>query len=219
MGANAKIIELRALLAGKFPAPATRLGARLSTGVPPVDELLEGGWPAGRITEVVSSGLSSGSGLLLSAALLSLSRARQNLALIDGADSFDPEPFGQAILRHLLWVRCESAAQSLKAADLLLRDGNLPLVMMDLRRCPAVSLRKIPSSTWYRFQRIAEQGTTAFVVFTLQPLVTSAAIRLRTDAGFSLHSIEETHDQLLSRVRCELVRMQPVAAPRHEEVG
>jgi hypothetical protein len=219
MGANAKIIELRALLADKFPAPAPKPGARLSTGVPHVDELLEGGWPAGRISEVFSSGLSSGSGLLLTAALFSLSRARQNLALIDGADSFDPEPLGQAILRHLLWVRCELAAQSLKAADLLLRDGNLPLVMMDLRRCPALSLRKIPSSTWYRFQRIAEQGTTALVVFTPRPLVNSAAIRVRTDAGFSLHSIEETHDELLTRLRCELVRVQPVAGPRHEEVG
>jgi len=41
-----------------------------------------------------------------------------------------------------------------KATDLLLHDGNLPLVLLDLQFLPSRALRKIPPSTWHRFGRL-----------------------------------------------------------------
>jgi len=47
------------------------------------------------------------------------------LTLVDGKDSFDPDPFTEAQCQQLLWLRCRDASQALQATDLLLRDGNL----------------------------------------------------------------------------------------------
>ena len=102
------IVELRQLLAEKFPGvkmsadPRERIANRWPTGVAQVDTLLEGGLPKGAITEIVSSGISSGSALFLTALL---ERARENgewLALVDASDSFDPAALENDVLSRLL---------------------------------------------------------------------------------------------------------------------
>jgi hypothetical protein len=62
-----------------------------------------------------------------------------------------------SILRQLLWMRCTKALEAVKAADLLLRDGNFPLVIVDLILNSPEELRKIPQTTWYRLQRLANR--------------------------------------------------------------
>ena len=84
-------------------------------------------------------------------------RANQWVALVDAQDSFDPSKLGEAVFSRLVWVRCRDAAQALKATDLLLRDGNLPLVLLDLQMNPAAELRKIPATTWHRWQRLSTE--------------------------------------------------------------
>jgi RecA/RadA recombinase len=132
------IVELRQLLATKFP------GVRMSaekpevssetwpTTLPQLDSLLHGGLPKGAITEIVSAGVASGSSLILGTLM---QRAQANgkwFALVDGSDSFDPSWVNPESLSRLLWVRCSNAKDAIKATDMLLHDGTLSIVALDL---------------------------------------------------------------------------------------
>ncbi len=218
MAGNARILALRALLAEKFPAVPTKAGARLATGNAALDEVLGGGLSRMGLTELCSASPSSGAGLVLSLLLETMARTNQHMALVDGSDTFDPQAYSDTILRHLLWVRCESVAQALKAADLLLRDGNLPLVVMDLRLGDERQLRKIPSTTWYKYQRVAEQGTTALAILTSQTLVNSAEARIRLGGEFSLNDLEGESAELVRKLEIEVVRSQSLGSHQEEAV-
>jgi hypothetical protein len=76
--------------------------------------------------------------------------------------------------------------EAVKAADLLLRDGNFPLVILDLVLNPANELRKIPQTSWYRLQRLVEPVTTAFLVLTRRSMVSSAQVKLMLDNCWTL---------------------------------
>ena len=62
-----------------------------------------------------------------------------------------------------------STTTALQAADLVARDANLGLVMLDLRRAPDADLRRIPGPQWYRLQRAVEPTDLALVVETPRP--------------------------------------------------
>ena len=200
------IVELRQLLAARFPGvkmsaeARETIARRWSTGVPRIDSLLEGGLPKGEITEIVSSGIASGTSLFLSSLL---EHARLNgewVALVDGNDSFDPSNLENDILSRLLWVRCTSAKDAVKATDMLLHDGTLSLVILDLLFSPAAQLRKIPSSTWFRLHRILDNNATAFVVLTPEHMISNAAARVTLEKRFSLESLEQRRETLLAQV-------------------
>ena len=193
MAANSAIIDLRNLLAERFPQPLTPPSLQLATGLPAIDELLGGGLPKSAITELSSPHLSAGTALFLYALLQNAHQARYFLALVDGRDSFDPEPLGNSRLRNLLWVRCTKAFDALKAADLLLRDGNFPLVVLDLVLNVSAELRKIPQTSWYRLQRLVEAAPTAFLVLTRESIISSAQLKLSLDNTWSLADLEQNH--------------------------
>lgn len=200
------IVELRQLLAEKFPGVrhsaerAERIASRCATGVPQVDLLLDGGLPKGAITEVTSGGISSGTGLFL-ASLLDQARQRGEwMALVDAADSFDPAGLEPAALSRLLWVRCENARDAVKAADMLLHDGTIPVVALDLIFSEPVQLRKIPSSTWFRLQRILETNSTALVVLAREHVIGNAAARLEMPRRFSLDSLDQPRENLVAQI-------------------
>ncbi|MDQ6633125.1 MAG: hypothetical protein M3Y82_15450 [Verrucomicrobiota bacterium] len=206
-----KIIELRQRLAEQFPNLRIVSEASLATeracgptGLAQVDELLQGGLPKGAITELVTEKNSSGSALFISSLLNYAAQNNQILALIDGQDSFDPAFFSDETLARLLWVRCKSAAQALKAADLILRDRNLPLVLLDLQLAPTNQLRKISSSIWFRLQRIVEVSSTIFLVISPQPIVGSAQVRLNLHARFELDALEKSTAALLGKLKFEI---------------
>ena len=100
--------------------------------------------------------------------------ASQYVALIDGKDCFEP------VADHplLLWIRCNNTVQALKATDLILRDGNLPLTILDFKQNSDRELRKIPGPTWYRFQRITEENKTSLLTITRHPIVSSAHLTI-----------------------------------------
>src|SRR5207248_3916101 len=112
----------------------------------------------------------------------------QIVALIDGRDSFDPASIHESFLSRLLWIRCHSAPEALKAADLVLRDDNLPLVLLDLGLNPET--KRIPATTWYRFQRLIEETATVCLVFTPCPLISCAQARITVRSRFSLDALE-----------------------------
>jgi hypothetical protein len=188
------IVDLRKLLAERYPSTIAPRPGRLQTGLAFLDDAIEGGLPKGAITEVISPHLSAGSASLISTLLQVAQRDRYFLALIDGRDSFDPSGsggLGNACLRHLLWVRCHKALQAIKAADLLLRDGNFPLVIVDLLLNAPEELRKIPQTSWYRLQRLAESNCTACLVLSRESRVSSAQLKIILENFWTLETFEE----------------------------
>ncbi len=190
MAARSKIVDLRNLLAERFPQSQAPPQARLRTGVLPLDEATGGGLPKGAITELTSPHLSAGTALIIHTLLHAAHQERQFIALIDGRDSFDPEALGTTTLRNLLWVRCTKTLEAVKAADLLLRDGNFPLVILDLILNCADELRRIPQTSWYRLQRLVEPSATALLVFTRQSIISSAQLKLELENRWRLPHLQ-----------------------------
>src|SRR6266436_267581 len=193
MTASAKIIDLRKLLTERFPHVAVTTPTRLFTSLSFLDEQISGGLPKRAITELISPQISAGSASLIHALLQAAHRNRYFLALIDGRDSFDPSAsggLGNACLGYLLWVRCTKALEAIKAADLLLRDGNFPLVIVDLVLNPREELRKIPQTNWYRLQRLVESAPTACLVLTRYEMVGSAKLKLVLESSWNLETFE-----------------------------
>src|SRR6188474_2614093 len=106
------IVELRRLLAERFPG--VRMSAERSegisrycaTGISQIDSLLQGGLPKGGITEVTSTGISSGSLLFLGSVLQEAQRRGEWLSIVDAGDWFDPTGLDTQVLSRYLWVRC-----------------------------------------------------------------------------------------------------------------
>ena len=208
MIARGKIVDLRKLLAERFthtPVPAAT--RRFITGLSFLDQVIGGGLPKGAITELISAQISAGSASLIHALLQAAHRNRYFLALIDGRDSFDPSASGRpgnGCLSYLLWVRCTKAFEAIKAADLLLRDGNFPLVIVDLVLNAPQELRKIPQTSWYRLQRLVESAPTACLVLTRLGMVSSAQLKIVLENSWTLGSFEE--ENAISRLRIRVER-------------
>lgn len=225
---NSQIVQLRQLLADRFPhlrawTDTPPVPTCWKTGIDQLDTLLHGGLAKGSITEIVGgnsgrdgrsapSASGTGTGLLLHALIQQAHATQQIVVLIDAADSFDPCSFDQETLSRLLWVRCKNAAEALKATDIILRDRNLPLVLLDLKMNPPAQLRKISGTTWYRLQRIVQQNGTAFVVFTPNAMISSAEVRLALDSQFNIASLSHTPEELIPQLKIELTRSS------HDEV-
>ena len=193
MGANGKLVDLRNLLAERFPHPPLATTARFRTGQTLIDSVTGHGLPQGAITEISSPQLSAGSASLIAGLVRAAGASRYFMALIDGRDSFDPEPLGQSCLRHLLWVRCHHAAEAIKAADLLLRDGNFPMVLLDLALNRPNELRKIPQTHWYRLQHLVEPTSTACLVLSRQSMVASAQLKIGLEYQWTLQTLEQNN--------------------------
>jgi hypothetical protein len=188
--APGKIIDLRRLLAERFPQETLVPGRRLATGLSGFDEALAGGLAKGAITEITASPPHAGSATLIASLLRRAMHERSFLALIDGRDSFDPESLEPGALSHLLWIRCHKTSEALQAADLLLRDGNFPLVVLDLALNPDQELRKIPQSNWYRLQRLVEPAPTAFLVLTVRSMISSAHWKVALENQWTLPQLD-----------------------------
>jgi hypothetical protein len=204
MPMSGKIIDLRNLLANRFPRAPKSVGTRLITGLAFFDQSVGGGLPKGAITELITPPRSAGSASLVHAFIHGAYRDKYFVALIDGRDSFDPCALGNSILRQLLWVRCTKALEAVKAADLLLRDGNFPLLIVDLIFNSPGELRKIPQTTWYRLQRLVESVPTACLVLTRYEMVSSAQLKLVLENSWNLETLEK-HDAI-SQLRIAVKR-------------
>jgi hypothetical protein len=197
------IVDLRKLLAERFPNAPVSAATRLVTGLSFVDQAIGGGLPKGAITELITPQISAGSASLIQALLQAAHRDHFFLALIDGRDSFDPQPLGNALLRNLFWVRCTTALKAIKAADLLLRDGNFPLVIVDLVLNPPEDL-KIPQTTWYRLQRLVESAPTACLILTRRSMVSSAQLKIVLENSWTLETFQKA--DAISRLKIRVQR-------------
>ena len=201
-----KLIDLRRLLAERYPnSSPISPASRLKTNIAALDRATEGGLPKNVITEISSPHVSAGSASLIHALLHAAHRDRYFLALIDGRDSFNPESIGNFVLQNLLWIRCRHAMEAVKAADLLLRDGNFPLVILDLVLNAADELRKIPQTNWYRLQRLVEPMATAFLILTRRSMVSSAQWKLTLNHSWTLDQIDTGN--VISQLKIQVQRV------------
>ena len=216
----ANVIQLRQLLSEKFPEARMRLDGprdieadRWPTGLPQIDKPLRGGLPKGAIVEFTGANKCSGSATLVREILSNAARRNDIVALIDGNDSLDLARIEQRVLSRLLWVRCKTAEDALKASDLVLRDSNLPLVLIDLKLNPEKQLRKIPATVWYRFQRLVEETSAVCMVFTPYPMVSRVQTRIAFNSAFSLEALEKDTGELLNQLKLDVSdRRQPAEA-------
>ena len=200
------LTALRSLLAARFPEKTRKPTGHVASGVPALDQALGGGLLAGQLTELVSQNPSSGGQFVLSRLLLATRRARQRMALIDGADGFVPESLVSDALRHLIWVRCHKASEAFAAADLLVRDGNYAVLAIDLRGLAEKSLRQQPAATWYRLQRAAKESPAAVLVLTPFPLVPAVPWRLLLTASLPLADRRQPQAAIAAHLEVELMR-------------
>jgi hypothetical protein len=191
-GIDARLAALRQMLAEKFPTAEQKPGGMLRTAIASVDAV-EGGLRRAALTEFSGPG----GALFLHALLETLGRERCFGALVDAARTFEPGDAPSAALARLLVVFCADAMQSVKAADLLLRDGNLSLVVLDFQNVPPRQLQSIPANTWHRLQRLAEQSTAAVIILTPQPMVESAQVRIAGDSRWTLSAQRRWRHELL----------------------
>lgn len=211
------LASLRHLLSERFPAVPCTTGEFeapaaervLTTGIRSVDEVV-GGIPLSAVTELVCAP-GSGSHLFLGELLRVTRTSRTRVALVDGNDSFDPCSFEADLLVHLLWVRCHGTAEALQAIDLLARDANLGLVVLDLCRATEVELRRTPATQWYRLQRAVESTDLALLVTTPRPAVPSAQLRLVLDEPHELAGFDRER-QIMARQLALSVQRQRLNA-------
>jgi len=211
--ASPRKISAEALLATSLPnvVPASRLEVRpapelVSCGIRELDALT-GGLPRGCLTEVCGVA-SSGRTSLLLAVLASATQRQETCALVDASDAFDPASAAAAGVNfeRLLWVRCGVSQkkfllrrhrdteknnqrietpleQALRVTDLLLQSGGFGLVAIDLGDVPFKTARRIPLTSWFRFQRAVEHTPTVLFVITQAPCAqTCAALLLKMEA-------------------------------------
>jgi hypothetical protein len=219
MAASAKIIDLQKLLAKRFPHPAVTTATRLFTGLPFLDQPTGGGLPRGALTELISPRTSAGSASLIHAFIHGAYRDSYFVALIDGRDSFDPCGLDNDFLRCLLWIRCSKASEAIKAADLLLRDGNFPLVVIDLGLNSPEELRKIPQTNWYRLQRLVELVPTACLVIIRYEMVGSAQLKLVLENSWNLETLEKQNTISQLRIVVKRSHVQPEVRSQRSEVS
>jgi hypothetical protein len=213
--AVSNIIELRQLLREKFPGLRTRVDELSGpsrpcwpTGLARLDRRLGGGFAKSALSEVVPPSRASGGASLARHLIQRAAQEQQFAALVDSHDSFDPAGASPAFLQRLLWLRCRHTDEALKAADLVLRDGNLPLVLLDLALAPAAELRKVPAPTWYRFQRIVEERGVTCIVFTPRPMVAPAQMRVTWPAALTLDDLSRDADDLVESLDIEVSDMR-----------
>lgn len=205
------LASLRHLLAERFPTVPRTTGRVLPTQLAAVDEFSRG-LPLGALTEIVCTAPSCGGHLLLAQLLAVTRTARRRVALIDSSDSFDPASYPDDLLVHLLWVRCAGLPVALQAADLLARDANLGLVVLDLHHASLADLRRIPGPQWYRLQRAVEPTDLALVVFTPRASVPSAQLRLALAHAHDFFALERERPVLVAKLSPTLQRQRLQAA-------
>jgi hypothetical protein len=209
-----RLAELRQAMEQRFPETVSSPPRYWMMGWDLLDA--HGGLVRGVITEL-TGGIGC-SALFVDRILAAAEKGGHFAALIDCGSLFDPGSYQEAVLQRLLCTLCKTPELALKAADLLLRDGNLPLVLLDLQTIPLRSLTRIPASTWHRFQRLTEKSETAFVVLTPQPLIEAARIRIALRNGWNLGALhrrridllEEIELQVFNRNRCVPSRDEPL---------
>jgi hypothetical protein len=206
-----RVLALRQLLRERFPtahAQSPALPSATNWKEHPVAEAerISIDFSPGEILEIVIPRPGCGGALLLDDLLGRAVLEGKILALVDGKDSFDPDSFDAGRCRRLLWLRCQDAGKALQAADLLLRDGNLPFILLDLQLNSREEIQSLPPSAWHRFRGLAERSGAGLIVFTPAPFVTSAHQRFVLERPYPAAALDISRRELAARSHPRLIR-------------
>ncbi len=209
--ASAAVDELRKQMRDKFPQ-AHALSQPSEEQVHEPGTLFDAKmFPEGAISEVVPTGKFSGIALMV-AGLLENDGVPEaggfRLVLVDGADGFDPGSYSEEACGRLLWVRCRSAVEMIKSADLLMHDGNMSFVLLDSMGVDRRELGKIAGSSWWRLRQVAERNRCKMVVMSERPMVPCASVRLALGADLQLSDFDVERTELLGRLQASQLRSQ-----------
>lgn len=169
-----------------FPA-ALRLGTtaggipavpRLELCIGALDGALGGGFPRGRLSEIVGPP-SCGKTAVLYGLLTAATARGEVVALVDLADAFTPAAAAAAgvDLASTLWVRPPSVIAALRCTELLLDAGGFGVVAVDLggTRHPA----RLEHGAWARLARAVERSSTVAAVLARERVAgTSSSLGL-----------------------------------------
>ena len=197
--------QVESMLGPGFPSPFTLrepYGPEMvSWGLWEIDSIT-GGLPRGGLTEICGPASSGRTSLMLS--ILAEITAREEVcAWVDASDAFEPHSAKAAgvELERLLWVRCRNVEQALQAADLLLQGGGFGVVALDLGDVAPQTARRVPLSSWFRFQRAVEHTPTVLILLEQEPNAkTCASLVLRLEVTSVLWSaaVDEFRNSKLS---------------------
>lgn len=183
-----------------------------STDWQPLDEVLGGGLPTGQLTEVLSSGRSRGSGLVMAQLIARARKEGSYVMLLDVGKGFTPWSFPARDLEVLLWVGCDSVELAVKALDVATRDENFSLFLMDLRDCDAADLRSVRPKQWYRIVGQMRMRDAASVLFSSAPVTSVSKRRVEMVNPLSLETLHQERSRVLKSC-C----IQEAAAPVSRE--
>jgi recombination protein RecA len=201
MAANLSALrsQVEQALAGRVAAPFTyrdrNVFPTVVTGIPEIDSLT-GGLPRGALTEIFGPACSGVTSFLLSA-LSTRTEHQEACALIDGSDMFDPCSAAAAgvDLKKLLWVRCHSIDQTLRATDLLLQSGGFSFIAVDVSDISPKLVRHVPLDSWFRFRRAVEDTPTILLLLSRESNAKTCASLV---LNFEGHSVRWLKPALIS---------------------
>lgn len=167
-------------------------------------------FPAGAISEIVPSADGCGISMWIAGLLAEPDEVPEfpKFILVDGGDGFDPASHTLNACSQLLWIRCDKITEVFKAADLVVRDANVPFVMLDLCSLPVASLRTIPASSWWRLKQLCETNACRLIVLSPSPLVPCASLRLTLTGSLSLADFDLPRKEILDRVSAHPNRLR-----------
>ncbi|MGA3230091.1 MAG: ATPase domain-containing protein [Candidatus Binatus sp.] len=188
----------------------TRKDRRLSSGLAPLDALIDGGIPRGRISEITGRAGSGKTSIAASFAAFATRRG-EVAAWLDASGAFDPESMAAAgvELGRMLWASMKTTTASrmaratppyapfaagplarhqsaiVKAAELVLEAGGFGLVVVDFGEAP----RALAHASALRIARAAERsGAAVIAIAPWRMCGTFAALSLaasRAERSFS----------------------------------
>lgn len=137
--------------------------------------------------------------------------ARQKSATLTTPTASKPAPMrvnaaSVAEAKKAKWDRLD---QALKAADLLIQSGGFGLIVIDLGDIPAEQARRIPLTSWFRFQRAIENTPAILLVIARDSCAkTCASLVMNLSATPKTSGPEMTHVRLLDglNVHVDLAR-------------
>ena len=173
----------------------------LPTGIAPWDKAA-GGLRLGEVTEVCGS--LGGTGLVMDRLLEASAAAGWLGAWVDAGDALEVEDWDALALRRMLWVRCRTPLMALKSADLLLRDGNLSWVALDLQAVSEKALRRISGQHWHRFHRLVAHRGNVLLVLSPSPMVEGARVRILSRRPWPMESLNLPRRDLLAHSSLEV---------------
>jgi len=90
-------------------------------------------------------------------------------------------------LKKLLWVRCHSIEQTLRATDLLLQSGGFGFIAVDVSDISPKLVRHVPLDSWFRFRRAVEDTPTILLLLSRESNAKTCASLVLQLQGHAVH--------------------------------